>query len=254
MSASNRHWRACATLGASHGLYMDGADVATAVASRPSPIDVELDLGRFAIADRTHVERAMSAGPGRVPGLAGAPVAERVRLVRRVGEVMQERVYDIAAALSLEVGKNRLEALGEAQETVDFFTHYAADFESHGGFDHELPNDPLKGFVSRNRSVMRPHGVWVVVAPFNFPLALAGGPVAAALVTGNTVVVKGASDTPWAGRLLADCVRDAGLPPGSSTTLSGSGREVGRGAGRQPATAGVTFTGSAAVGMSSSAA
>ena len=60
---------------------------------------------------------------------------------------------------------------------------------------------------------MRPHGVWVVIAPFNFPLALAGGPVAAALVTGNTVVVKGATDTPWAGRLLADCVRDAGLPP-----------------------------------------
>ena len=52
----------------------------------------------------------------------------------------------------------------------------------------QLPNDPLDGMVSRNRSVMRPHGVWVVIAPFNFPLALAGGPVAAALVTGNTVV------------------------------------------------------------------
>jgi 1-pyrroline-5-carboxylate dehydrogenase len=170
--------------------------------------------------------------------------------VRRVGEIMEQRVYEIAAALALEVGKNRMEALGEAQETVDFFNHYADDFESHGGFDHELPNDPLASAVSRNRSVMRPYGVWVVIAPFNFPLALAGGPAAAALVTGNTVVVKGASDTPWAGRLLADCVRDAGLPPGVFNYLSGSGREVGEALVAHPATAGLTFTGSAAVGMS----
>jgi 1-pyrroline-5-carboxylate dehydrogenase len=163
---------------------------------------------------------------------------------------MEQRVYEIAAALALEVGKNRMEALGEAQETVDFFNHYADDFESHGGFDRELPNDPLASAVSRNRSVMRPYGVWVVIAPFNFPLALAGGPAAAALVTGNTVVVKGATDTPWAGRLLADCVRDAGMPPGVFNYLSGSGREVGEALVAHPATAGLTFTGSAAVGMS----
>ncbi len=57
---------------------------------------------------------------------------------------MQERVYEIAAALSLEVGKNRMEALGEAQETVDFFSHYADDFESHAGYEQSLPNDPLR--------------------------------------------------------------------------------------------------------------
>ena len=147
-----------------------------------------------------------------------------------------------------------MEALGEAQETVDFFSHYAADFESHAGYEQALPDDRLAGFVSRNRSVMRPYGVWVVIAPFNFPLALAGGPVAAALVTGNTVVVKGASDTPWAGRLLADCVRDAGLPPGVFNYVSGSGREVGEALVAHPATAGITFTGSAAVGMHISAA
>ena len=161
---------------------------------------------------------------------------------------MEARVYEIAAALALEVGKNRMEALGEAQETVDFFRHYADDFEQHGCYVHELPNDPLPNVVSRNRSVMRPYGAWVVIAPFNFPLALAGGPVAAALVTGNTVVVKGATDTPWAGRLLADCIRDAGLPPGVFQYLSGSGREVGEALSSHAATAGITFTGSVAVG------
>ena len=161
---------------------------------------------------------------------------------------MEARVYEIAAALALEVGKNRMEALGEAQETVDFFRHYADDFEQHGSYEHELPNDPLPDVVSRNRSVMRPYGAWVVIAPFNFPLALAGGPTAAALVTGNTVVVKGATDTPWAGRLLADCIRDAGLPPGVFQYLSGSGREVGEALSSHAATAGITFTGSVAVG------
>jgi 1-pyrroline-5-carboxylate dehydrogenase len=237
-------------LGATHDLFIDGADVPAAVtAPRPSPIDLNMNLGHFAVADRTHVERAMQAARAAFPAWRAASMAERVRLVRRAGEVMQERVYEIAAALSLEVGKNRMEALGEAQETVDFFTHYAADFEAQAGYEQALPNDPMEGFVSRNRSVMRPYGVWVVIAPFNFPLALAGGPVAAALVTGNTVVLKGASDTPWAGRLLADCMRDAGLPHGVFNYLSGSGREAGEAMVSHPHTAGITFTGSAAVGM-----
>jgi 1-pyrroline-5-carboxylate dehydrogenase len=95
---------------------------------------------------------------------------------------------------------------------------------------------------------MRPYGVWVVIAPFNFPIALAGGPVAAALVTGNTIIVKCASDTPWAGRLLADCIRDAGLPPGVFNYVSGAGAAVGAQLVGDPRTAGVTFTGSVAVG------
>jgi len=236
-------------LGASHDLYIDGADVASAGrAARVSPIDGERRLGEFALADAGHVDAAMRAAQAAYPAWRALPPAERARLLRRVADVMEQRVYEIAAALALEVGKNRMEALGEAQETVDFFRHYADDFESHAGFEHALPDDPLPGVISRNRSVMRPHGVWVVIAPFNFPLALAGGPVAAALVTGNTVVVKGATDTPWAGRLLADCIRDAGLPRGVFNYLAGSGAEVGAALVAHPAVAGLTFTGSVAVG------
>jgi acyl-CoA reductase-like NAD-dependent aldehyde dehydrogenase len=237
------------TLGARHDLFVDGADVtAGRYAARTSPIDHGIVLGEFATASPAHVALAMDAAQRAQAGWRAMPVAERARLLRRVADVMEERVYAIAAALSLEVGKNRMEALGEAQETVDFFRHYADDFEQHAGYERELPNDPLPGVVSRNRSVMRPYGAWVVIAPFNFPLALAGGPAAAALVTGNTVVVKGASDTPWAGRLLADCIRDAGLPAGVFHYLSGSGREVGEALAAHPATAGITFTGSVAVG------
>ena len=215
-------------LGARHELFVNGADVGSSrYAGRVSPIDGTVHLGDFALADHADVEAAMQAARDAYPLWRATPVAERLRLLRRVADLMEQRVYEIAAALTLEVGKNRMEALGEAQETVDFFRHYADDFEQHGGYEHELPNDPLPNVVSRNRSVMRPYGAWAVIAPFNFPLALAGGPTAAALVTGNTVVVKGATDTPWAGRLLADCIRDAGLPPGVFQYLSGSGREVG---------------------------
>jgi 1-pyrroline-5-carboxylate dehydrogenase len=238
-----------AHLGARHELFVNGADVGAAQhVARHSPIDRALALGEFAVARRDHVEAAMRAAQAAFPAWRATPLGERVRLMRRVADLMEQRVYGIAAALALEVGKNRMEALGEAQETVDFIRHYADDFESHGGYEHELPDDPLPGVVSRNRSVMRPHGVWVVIAPFNFPLALAGGPAAAALVTGNTVVLKGASDTPWAGRLLADCIRDAGLPPGVFNYLSGSGRDVGEALSSHPATAGITFTGSVVVG------
>ena len=239
-----------ARLGARHDLFVNGADVgASRYAPRPSPIDRDVVLGDFAVADRGDADAAMRAAQAAFPAWRATPVAERVRCMRRVADLMEQRVYEIAAALALEVGKNRMEALGEAQETVDFFRCYADDFESHGGYEHELPDDPLPGTVSRNRSVMRPHGTWVVIAPFNFPLALAGGPAAAALVTGNTVVVKGATDTPWAGRLLADCIRDAGLPPGVFNYVSGSGRDVGEALASHPATAGITFTGSVGVGM-----
>ncbi|HTA65815.1 MAG TPA: aldehyde dehydrogenase family protein [Xanthomonadaceae bacterium] len=232
-----------------HSLFIDGADRdASHYADRRSPIDRELRLGEFALADANDADAAMQAAHAAYPAWRATPAAERVRLMRHVARIMEDRVYDIAAALVLEVGKNRVEALAEAQETVDFFKCYANDFESHAGYVNELPDDPVEGWVSHNRSVMRPYGVWVVIAPFNFPLALAGGPVAAALVTGNTVVVKGATDTPWAGRLLADCIRDAGLPAGVFNYLSGSGREIGDRIVKHPLTAGVTFTGSVAVG------
>jgi len=238
------------SLGATHALHIDGQDCAAATHDRRhSPIDQRRVLGHFPLASAEDVNQAMAAARAAFPKWRATPMAERVRLLKRVAALIEERVYQIGAALALEVGKNRMEALGETQETADFFSLYADDFVAQEGFDHSLPDDPLPDFRSHNRSVMKPYGVWVVIAPYNFPFALTGGPVAAALVTGNTVVFKSPTDTPWSGRLLADCLRDAGLPPGVFNYLNGSGGVVGEGLIKHPNTAGITFTGSYDVGM-----
>ena len=238
-----------AGLGARHRLAIGGHDVEGASSyAKSSPIDGAV-LGQFPVADRAQVEAAVAAAKQAFAAWRATPAAERVRLSRRVAALIEERVYTIAAALCLEVGKNRMEAIGETQEAADFFSGYADDFVRNEGFSRALADDPLTDFTSHNRSVLKPHGVWAVIAPFNFPLALAAGPVAAALVTGNTVVVKGSTDTPWSVRLLADCVRDAGYPPGVFNLIAGEGAVAGEALVGHPDVAGITFTGSYAVGM-----
>lgn len=242
--------RVKAELGQTHALFIDGRDVTTEVArDKRSPIDERMVLGRFFEAGPAEVEQAMAAAHKAGASWRRTPWPQRVAVMRRAAALIEERVYDIAAVLALEVGKNRMEALGEAQETAEFFKIYADQMAQNGGYDHVLPNDPVEGWVSRNRSVLKPCGVWVVIAPFNFPFALAGGPAAAALTAGNSVVLKGAGDTPWAGRLLAECLRDAGLPAGVFNYLNGTGAEAGELLTAHPLTSGITFTGSHAVGL-----
>ncbi len=214
-----------------------------------SPIDRNWLLGRFVRGSTQDAADAVTAAAAAFRGWAATPWRERVRLLRRVAALIEERVYDIGAAVALEVGKNRMESLGEVQETADLFTWYCDQMEANDGFDRVLPDDPLVGFVSRNRSVLKPYGVWAVIAPFNFPFALAGGPVAAALVAGNTVVFKTATDTAWSGWLLLEVLRDAGLPPGVVNYVSGAGGEIGAALIGDSRICGVTFTGSYDVGM-----
>jgi 1-pyrroline-5-carboxylate dehydrogenase len=237
------------TLGRDYPLWIDGrAGTAARNFEVRSPIDRRRLLGRFAAASTADVDAAVGAAQRTFPAWSATPWRERIALLRRAATLIERRVYDIAAAVALEVGKNRMEALGEVQETADLFVWYCEQMEASNGFDRELPNDPLRGWVSRNRTVLKPYGAWAVIAPFNFPYALAGGPVAAALVTGNTVVFKTASDTALSGWLLLEVLRDAGLPAGVANYITGSGAEAGAALVDHPGIAGVTFTGSHEVG------
>src|SRR2546430_14503217 len=158
---------------------------------------------------------------------------------------MTQRQFEFAALLSLEVGKNRFEAIAEVSEAIDLILYYSGQMEERNGYEQ-----PMNGAgVEHTRSVLRPYGVWAVVAPFNFPLALATGMVAGALLAGNTVVFKPASDTPLSGLCLYEVLRDAGLPPGVFNFTTGPGNTAGAGLIANPDVDGFIFTGSKAVGL-----
>jgi 1-pyrroline-5-carboxylate dehydrogenase len=236
--------------GQTHGLFIDGAEqLREKTTVKRDPANHQRVLGEFSLADTSDVDAAVAAARRAAPEWRRTPWQERVRMLQEVARLVDERLYTIAAAVSFEVGKNRLEALGEVAEVSAFFELYAQQMADNHGFDRPLPDDPLPDFKSRNRSVLKPYGVWAVIAPFNYPFALAGGPTAAALVTGNTVVLKGAVDTPWSGVLLAQCLRDAGVPSGVFNYLVGDGATVGEALIRHDGIDGITFTGSYKVGM-----
>lgn len=242
--------RVRARLGADHPMWIGGRAVhADGRFEVRSPIDRELLIGSFAHGDAAHARSAVAAARAAQPAWAALPWARRVELLAAAAALVEERVVDISAAVALEVGKNRMESLGEVQETADLIRWYCDQMTANDGFDRPLPNDPLSGYVSRNRSVLKPYGVWAVIAPFNFPLALAGGPLAAALVAGNTVVFKVASDTSLSGWLLLEALRDAGLPDGVVNFVTGAGGAIGAALVADAEVAGITFTGSYEVGM-----
>ncbi len=236
--------------GAEHAMLIGGRDERAARQFElRSPIDVRNVLGRFQAGDAEHASAAVAAARSAFPAWSATPWTQRVALLRRAAALIEERVFELGAVLALEVGKNRMEALGEAQETADLIAYYCDRMEANDGYVRPMARDPLPGFVSENASVLKPHGVWLVIAPFNFPLALAGGPAGAALVAGNTVVVKAATATPWSGRLLALALRDAGVPSGVVNFVTGPGTAVGQALIDHPDVAGATFTGSYDVGM-----
>lgn len=240
-----------AELGAVHPMRIGAEDVAgDALFDLRSPIDQRILVGRFPLGNAEHAATAVNAASAAFRDWSRRPWRERVELLRRAAMLIEERVWNLSAGLSIEVGKNRMESLGEVQETADLVNWYCDRFEEADGFERILPNDPLTGYTSRNRTRLRPHGVWAVIAPFNFPYALAGGPIGAALVAGNTVVFKTASDTALSGALLMQAFRDAGVPDGVLNHVTGPGSSIGDALARHPDVAGITFTGSHEVGMS----
>jgi len=237
-------------LGRDHAMLIGGEDVWIQEKMEDrSPINQDWLLGTFQKGDSSHAQQALAAARKAFPSWSRTPWKERVKLLRKAAENIDERVYEIAAVISLEVGKNRMEALGDIAETADLIRYACDRMEENNGYITRMGKDPLKGYKSRNTSVLRPYGVWVVISPFNFPAALSGGPSGAAILTGNTLVIKPASDTPWTVRLLAECFRDAGLPAGVINYVTGPGSTLGNELINSREVDGVTFTGSYDVGM-----
>lgn len=239
-----------ANLGKEYAMFIDGKDVfADDKFEDRSPIDTNIVLAVMQKGNETHAELAMAAARKAYYGWSHTPWQERIRLLRVAADLIDERLTMLGAAMSMEVGKNRMEAMGDVAETADLIRYSCDMMEQNNGFVIPLGKDPLPNHDATNTSVLRPYGVWLVVSPFNFPFALTGGPAGAALAAGNTVVLKPATDTPFIVRLLTDCFRDAGLPAGVVNFVTGPGRTIGAALVDSKEVDGVTFTGSYDVGM-----
>ncbi len=236
--------------GQEYPLIIDGKKVTTEQKYETrSPINTDHVIGVFQKGNQETANQAVAAAKKAFVTWRVTPWQERVALLRKAADLIEERCYYIGAAMSIEVGKNRMEAIGDAVETADLIRYACDQLEKNNGFDIVMGQDPYEGFVSVNRSVMRPYGVWLVISPFNFPGALTGGPAGAAMVAGNTVVMKPATITSLTPYLLAEAFLDAGIPDGVFNFVTGPGSTLGNTLVEHPDIAGVTFTGSYDVGM-----
>jgi 1-pyrroline-5-carboxylate dehydrogenase len=233
-------------LGKDHPLYVNGeAREGSGYKDTRSPIDGTL-IGRFAQGTREDVRDAIAAAKAAAASWGNRPWQERVAIVRRAADLITERRYELAALMAMEVGKNRLEALGDVEESADLLRWNANEMEKHDGF--RTPMQSL-GSPGEYYDVLRPYGVWAVISPFNFPMALAAGPSSAALVAGNTVVFKPAHLGVFTGLKLYEIYMEAGVPKDVFHFLSGPGSVVGDEIVNHPDVGGITFTGSYEVGM-----
>ena len=235
------------SLSGTHPNWIDGKEAAT---SRPydedrSPADTDVLVARFPRCTAEDVSAAIDGARRAFPAWSGRPWQDRVAILRRAAELISSRMTELAALMSIEVGKNRLEAMGDAEEAADLLRYYCNQIEEADGFEKPLAK-LLPG--EDTRSVLRPHGVFAVVAPFNFPAALAAGMAGGALVAGNTVVFKPSSEAPLTGLSLYEILTAAGVPPGVFQFVTGGGRALGD-AFLDERFDGIVFTGSKEVGL-----
>lgn len=234
-------------LGKSWPHRIAGKDVADGVLyDARSPIDKRMLLGRFYNGGRAVVDQAVKAARAAQPGWAATPWPQRLALIRRFADRLEANKFELAVACLLEVGKSRLEAMGEAEEAIDLVRYYSHQMEENHGFVRPMS----RAFANEETSDrLRPYGVFGVIAPFNFPLALSVSMISAALIAGNGVVYKPSEFAGLTGALIMRAAEEAGLPPGLFNLVCGNG-ETGLAMVEHPEFDGFGFTGSYRVGTS----
>ena len=240
--------RLSSKLGKSYSMHIGDEEVksdAGEFESR-SPVDTSIVVSRFPVGTREHARRAVGAAHGSFEKWSSTPWQRRVRILERYARLIDERKFDIAAAITYEVGMNRLEALADCWEAIDAVKYYAGVMKKEKGYSMKMGKG---GPGERTHVTCKPHGVWPVISPFNFPFMLANGMAMGALITGNTVILKPTSQAPLTGLMLYQLYKDAGVPPGAVNFVTGPGANFEDEFVSNPEVAGIAFTGSKDVGM-----
>ena len=204
------------------------------------PSDRRREIGRVIEADDTAVEQAVAAARRGFDGWAASPVEMRVGCLERAAELYEANAPELLALCVREAGKTLVDAVAELREAVDFLRYYAAEARA------AVPAAELPGPTGESNALgLHGRGVFAAISPWNFPLAIFTGQIAAALAVGNSVVAKPAPQTPLIAARATELLHAAGLPDDVLVLLPG-GPEVGARLVAHPAIAGVVFTGSTA--------
>ena len=172
------------------------------------------------------------------------PVQDRVKFVFRAAKIVRERKYELMSLVCYEVGKTWVEADADIAETIDFLEYYAREMMRLGEPQKLVP---MRG--ERNYLTYIPLGVGVVIPPWNFPCAIMAGMTVASLVTGNTVVLKPAADSPTIAAQFVDILFEAGIPKEAVNFITGPGSVIGDVLVQHPKTRYIGFTGSKEIGL-----
>ena len=172
------------------------------------------------------------------------PATERANYLFKIAALIRQKKYELSATMVFEVGKSWVEADADTAEAIDFCEFYGQEAIRYA---KEQPVIPYPG--EKNELVYIPLGVGAIIPPWNFPLAILAGMATAAIVAGNTVVLKPASDAPIIGAKFMEIVEEAGIPKGVVNLLTGSGIDVGETLVKSPKIRFISFTGSKEVGL-----
>jgi 1-pyrroline-5-carboxylate dehydrogenase len=237
-----------AKLGAHFSMYVNGEQwmsTGEEVADF-SPINVGLAVSYFPEGTRDDAKAAVDAAREAFRSWSELPYKNRVKVLLKAADLLVERKFELSAWMAFEVGKNRAESLAEVNEAAELIRYYCNQMKLNKGFTRSMESP---GPGQETVSVLRPYGVWAVIAPWNFPLALSTGMTAGALAGGNTVVFKPSSESRVLGYELSRGRVDAGVPRGVFIFVSGPGDTVGSELQENPHVDGMIFTGSREVGM-----
>ena len=200
-------------------------------------------VGTFPLSGKEEVDEAVKAARWAFESWRLVPAPKRGDILKKVGDIMTARKDEIAKQMTREMGKVLLETRGDVQEGID--TAYYAASEGRRLFGHTVPSELPNKF---NMAMRVPIGVAAIITPWNFPMAIPTWKIFPALVCGNTIVFKAASDTPATATTLVEILLEAGVPPGVINIVHGGGSEVGMALVEHPDVDLVSFTGSTAVG------
>ncbi len=209
-----------------------------------NPADRSQVLSRHHLADRATAQKAVDAARAAAPAWAALPPRERASVLLRAARRMRDRKHEFSATMVLEIGKSWPEADVETDEAIDFLEFYAREILRYQG---EVPVTPFPGEFPESLYV--PLGTGAVIPPWNFPNAILTGMTAAALVSGNGVILKPASDTPLIAWRVFQLLEEAGVPAGVLNYLPGPGADVGDFLVDHPHVRFISFTGSKEVGL-----